>query len=532
MREKNRKYNIFFVILIAILLFPALLINIGILPLSADEATRATVALEMEYSGDLITPTINGIYYFNKPPFYNWILLSLYHLSGSHSEFLIRTPTVISLILFGLIIGFFVSKNTNKIIGLISALAFITCGRILFYDSFLGLIDITFSMLIFLNFMIIYDLLKKEKYGLLFFISWLLTAITFLMKGLPALVFQVITLVTAFTYFKQFRKLLSLTHFLPFLVYIFITGGYYYLLWQENPTMQYFGTLVSESTKRTFMEYGWWKTIQHLVTFPAEQIYHLAPWSVLLLLLFSRKSWKVIRQNNFITYLFLVFIFNIPIYWISYETYPRYLFMLYPLLLTVIVYVYYETGKEPGPIRKSTDIIFFVLLLLILPAGIFLFHRYTFQNTNHLIEVFISVLILVLLIIPLFLKMKPYRLFLLTLTLLVLRIGFDLVALPERAMVSRRVIQREQAIGAAKLAEGKQLTLSLNATCSHETTFYIEREHGTILKRHTGSYDPDALYLFDDPDPLKKGEEIVLRLETRWRNSPLRMSRIRENAGP
>ena len=61
--------------IILLLLIPALFINLGMSPLIADEATRGMVAFEMQQSGELITPTIHGEYYYNKPPLYNWILL-------------------------------------------------------------------------------------------------------------------------------------------------------------------------------------------------------------------------------------------------------------------------------------------------------------------------------------------------------------------------------------------------------------------------------------------------------------------------
>ena len=41
---------------------------------ATDEAIRSLVALEMKLSGNLITPTLHGEYYYNKPPLYNWIL--------------------------------------------------------------------------------------------------------------------------------------------------------------------------------------------------------------------------------------------------------------------------------------------------------------------------------------------------------------------------------------------------------------------------------------------------------------------------
>ena len=50
--------------LAAILALPALLIHLPLNPFLEDEAIRATVALEMQYSGNYIVPTINGDFYY------------------------------------------------------------------------------------------------------------------------------------------------------------------------------------------------------------------------------------------------------------------------------------------------------------------------------------------------------------------------------------------------------------------------------------------------------------------------------------
>ena len=54
------------------LAIPPFFINLGLLPLFADEPTRANVALEMILSGNYSVPTIGGEYYYNKPPVYNY----------------------------------------------------------------------------------------------------------------------------------------------------------------------------------------------------------------------------------------------------------------------------------------------------------------------------------------------------------------------------------------------------------------------------------------------------------------------------
>ena len=75
--EIFKKNNWIFYLIIGLLLFPALLINIGVLPFIDDEAIRALVSMEMIFSGDYITPTIAGELYFKKPPVFNWLVVSI-----------------------------------------------------------------------------------------------------------------------------------------------------------------------------------------------------------------------------------------------------------------------------------------------------------------------------------------------------------------------------------------------------------------------------------------------------------------------
>jgi len=283
-KTSPRQYQ-YLVWIILLLLFPALFINLGMSPLIGDEAIRGLVAFEMQQSGDWVIPTINGEHYYNKPPLYNWILLSFFNIFKQYSEFILRLPSVISLLLFGLVIYFTTRKELGKRVAFLSSMIFISCGRILFYDSMRGLIDLSFSMVIFLNFYLVYYFLTKKKYYSLFLISYLLVSIAFLMKGLPALIFQALTLLAALAYFKSLKKIFHPSHLLGILVFLILVGGYYYILWENSRDPEYFIRLVSESTKRTFIENGFWTTIKHLFIFPFDQVYHLLPWSFLFIFL-------------------------------------------------------------------------------------------------------------------------------------------------------------------------------------------------------------------------------------------------------
>jgi 4-amino-4-deoxy-L-arabinose transferase-like glycosyltransferase len=67
------------------------------------------VALEMILSKNYAVPTIGAEYYYNKPPFYNWILAGIYQLSGNYSEFTTRLPAIIPMFLFAITIYLSVS---------------------------------------------------------------------------------------------------------------------------------------------------------------------------------------------------------------------------------------------------------------------------------------------------------------------------------------------------------------------------------------------------------------------------------------
>ena len=513
---------------ILILLFPALLINLGLMPVSADEATRAIVALEMKYSGNYLTPTINGELYFNKPPLYNWILAGVFKLTGSASEFILRIPTIFFLLLFGIIIFLSVRKHTNERTAALSAFAFITAGRVMFYDSMLGLIDTSFSMLIFLNFIIIYHIFNEKNRVWMFVLSYFLVAVTFLMKGLPSIVFQFLTLIAAGAVFKDWKKFFNLFHALGIILFLVIAGGYYFLISHQYSPTDYIQVLFSESAKRTFLEHGWRSTFINLFTFPFEQVYHLLPWSLMVIFFFQKNFYAGVLENKFLSYLGLVFLANIPVYWISVEDYPRYMFMLYPIPFIIWFNHFSAIGEE----RKEKRILlqaFFALLIFCIPTIIIGNFIYPFQQKN---KVFIISLLLVVflgILIWFHLRKKGFLPEILIIAILILRLGFNLAIIPERYATSPTVHQKEQSLQVANLTEGKNLSLWPWSGCSHETIYYLTRETGKIIPIHQGEPIPGDLYILADKEELKDWEEVLYKFQTRWNNRMLRLSKCIEN---
>lgn len=347
MLHEKRERTIFWIVVAAILLLPpALLINLGLPTFIDDEGIRSLVALEMKLSGNHIVPTLNGELYYKKPPLYNWLILSFFNGTGIINEVTARLPTLFCLLGYALTVYYFFRKHYDTKIAFLNGFLLITCGRILFWDSLLGLIDIGFSWVMFVLFMSVYHEFQRGRLWHLFLLSYSLTAVGFMMKGLPAIVFQGFTLVSFFVYQKQFKQLFTFKHIVGGLLFLLIIGIYYFIYNQYNTLSSVFPTLLSESSKRTAAVFGIWKTILHLFTFPFEMVYHFLPWSILVIYFFTKNAWQEIRKDTFIAFNVLLFFANIIVYWFSVEVYPRYLLMLTPLIFSAFLHLHFKNEQD------------------------------------------------------------------------------------------------------------------------------------------------------------------------------------------
>lgn len=420
-----------FLLLLAI---PAFFLNLGLLPLFADEPTRANVALEMILSGNYSVPTIGAEYYYNKPPVYNWILASVYQMYGDFSEFTTRLPAIIPLFLFAvtiyLVVRYFLK---DKRIALVSAMLSMVNGRMLIYDSMLGHIDIFYSWLTFISFMCIFYFYEKKQWFMLFFTSYVITAITFLSKGMPSIVFQGVTIITVLIYTKQFRKFFSWQHILSGLVCLSIIGLYFYNYSRFNPNLEgYLATIWDQSSQRTAASVGLWKSVRHVLLFPFEYIGHLFPASLLLIFCFHHKFLKELWLNPFLKFCALTFLANVLVYWLSPETRPRYLLMLFPLLFIIWSHAYY-TYREALKIHNKIFEVAIIILVVAVSAAIPAVFFFDLQNyVSYLLPKAAVVFLLCVFFTVLILRLKHTKLIAFLAFLLVVRLGFSLFVLPHR----------------------------------------------------------------------------------------------------
>ncbi|TAK35547.1 MAG: hypothetical protein EPO28_14550 [Saprospiraceae bacterium] len=518
---------------VALLLLPALLTNLGLLAFFDDEGIRALVALEMKLSGNHITPTLFGEHYYNKPPLYNWILLAFFELTGHFDEFTARSATVFFLLIYAGTVYFFskpaFAKTPNSQ-SFLPALALITCGRILFWDSMLALIDICFSWVMYLLFMVIYREGERGRHGRMFVFAYGLAAIGFMLKGLPSVVFAGIALLTWLLWQRKGRQLFTWGHAAGIGIFTLIAGGYYAMYAQTNGLEEVLHTLFQESAKRTFIKHGFGQTALHLLTFPFEMWYHFLPWTLLAVYFLRKNAWVLIRRNKFITWNLLVFFTTVIPYWSSVEVYPRYLLMHVPLVFSAFFYLHFQNQEEDSKIGRVVETGFFVLCLLTTAASLLPHFWVAVQYLPQLHLKAASLTVALAGLSWLYWRWQAQRMLVFVLVLLVVRMGFNWFQIPNRQQLDCATGARTTAIEAAKLTNGKPLyILEYSLGLQPITAFYFTRETGQILRPRYENFDTSAYYIINPDAYPKSGYREIARFGIKWECSELVLGKINEN---
>lgn len=387
----------------------------------------------------------------------------------------------------------------------------------------LGLIDTCFSLVVFLNFMILYHYGAKGKWWLFFCISYMLFGIAFLLKGLPAVVFQGISIITALILHRAFRsKFVSLQHITGIVIGLLILLAYYIPYAQQVSLENVFSILLDQSMQRTGTHHGAIKTIFHVFTFPFEQAYHFLPWSILLIFFVHPKFRTWIKQDPFVRFNFWMFLANILVYWLSVQVYPRYLLMFLPLFNVVGYYILQQSLVENkrwwNIIRYAfiflSGVATLVIMLMPIDARV--------RNTDFIWLTWIagSAMMAVCFLAILW---DQTRLFLwMCLALLITRSVFTLVVLPNRKIEFSENRCREDC---KRLGQkyGQHPWYIYGETETHQVArFYISKYAEQIVRKSDTLDNPAAYYLVDralypdlhavtiDSLLLEKGEIIYL----------------------
>jgi len=74
--------------------------SLGVGEFKGEEARRVLPAVSMLQSGNWIVPTIGGEWYYNKPPFINWVVAASFAITSEQSEWSARLVSALFVLLF------------------------------------------------------------------------------------------------------------------------------------------------------------------------------------------------------------------------------------------------------------------------------------------------------------------------------------------------------------------------------------------------------------------------------------------------
>ncbi|MCB0575748.1 MAG: hypothetical protein KDC61_14410 [Saprospiraceae bacterium] len=509
------------IFIILALCIPAHLIFLGLGAFNGDEAIRAWVAMEMDFSGNYIATTMHGASYINKPPLFNWIILAATKLWGAYDELPSRLVTVFFLALFGFTVFRAVRKQFSTEFAFLAAITTVTSGRFLFYDSMLGLIDTTFSLVMYGLFMSIYFFGRREQWSRMFWVSYLLMAVGFMLKAFPAIVFQGLTLLAGLYYFRQLRLLFSWKHVAGALPAVAIIGLYLCVYAMYRPVDDLLFNLLHESTKRTVAEHSFGNTIYHIAKFPFDSIYHFLPFSLMLVFWIDRRLWSRIRSNDFVFFNFVVLAVNLPVYWTSSQVMPRYLLMLIPLFNTIGLYLLEQNIAE----RSWRYKFLFYTLGTLLTAGSLLMVVMPFiEPASQLPWIWpasVALLAGMGICAAMYFYDKQRFLWWFVTALILIRIGFDLIVLPVRHDGNDTSVARSDAIRMAEKYKDRHWYVYDDSETREPAMFYATASLGYIIERTDRLDIPGALYLVNLKDTARFDGVCLDTLRTDYRSTTL-----------
>ena len=463
-----------------VLLVVSLFVNLGVAPLYLEEPRRAFLALEMWFNNNLIVPTEYGAFYYEKPPFWNWVILLGFELFGQ-TEFAARFFTPVSLLVMGMLLFFSVKKYIGLKEAIYSTLFFLVSVDIYFHFSQLAEIDLFYSLITFTSILVVFIFYQKKNFGLLFPVFYLLNAVGFLTKAFPSLIFVGVTLAVFFWYKRDLKHLFHWAHWVGVFLFLIIVGGYFYLYNQANDASVFIKELWGSSSRRTVThDHQTLNVLAHIFIFPLEILKNLLPAGILILFAFNKRAVKIIKSNPFAEFSFFIVLGNLIVYWFSPGANQRYIYMLYPFVIVVLTYLYFHLKSTVVFASKVFTLFMYAVMgIFTLACSVIPFIK-DLQVVPNLLILSIIFGFVFLVLCYLFYRNKQIRLLLFIGAFILFRLFFDFTYLPYRSIDSWPQRNKDDAVAISQIV-GNDPVFMYHKRLSRTTVFYLERETQKVL---------------------------------------------------
>jgi 4-amino-4-deoxy-L-arabinose transferase-like glycosyltransferase len=320
-----RQIDIFFLLALVIAGYG---FRLATLSIRGEESRWATVAMEMERSGDWVVPRQQGEPFLSRPPMGSWLIGLSASLCGGYEPFAVRLPSLLAVLITTLVIHSYASSFLGRTGALASAVGFAVMPEIMQMGR-LAESDIVFTMFLGSAFLT-WHWGQARKSRLAWVVSYLLVAAATLTKGPQAPVYFGLTVGIYLISIGQWRMLLSWTHAWAILAYMAAVGVWVVPFCGEMGLAQTWKIIMGDSTDR-FHGLSPSDIVEHLVRYPVEVVGCTAPWSYLSLAFFSRSFRRSLGDAGPLArFMLIALAVSFPTCWITPGGQTRYMMPLYP----------------------------------------------------------------------------------------------------------------------------------------------------------------------------------------------------------
>ncbi|OGS97374.1 MAG: phospholipid carrier-dependent glycosyltransferase [Gallionellales bacterium RIFCSPLOWO2_02_FULL_57_47] len=337
-----------------------------------DEGRYAEIPREMVASGDWVTPRLNGLKYFEKPPLQYWATATAYTVFGEH-QWTSRLWAALTGFT-GLFIVWFAGLRLfgREAAGYAAALLgstflYVGMGHINTLDMGVTFF-ITLGILSLLLAQAQTDIRKQRNWMML---AWAGMGLAVLSKGLMGLVLPGASLFVYMAVQRDF-SLLRRMHWLPGLaVFLLVTAPWFYLVMKANPEFFDKFFIYEHYTRFTTTEHGRYQPWYYFIPI---LLGGMLPWSVLMLdtlwrsvpgMQSGKANMPIGREFNAERFLLVWIVFVYVFFSASGSKLPSYLLPMFPALALLM-------GKQVAAMsaRRLLWLVAPMLPLMLLALGL------------------------------------------------------------------------------------------------------------------------------------------------------------------
>ncbi|MEP7311280.1 MAG: phospholipid carrier-dependent glycosyltransferase [Pseudomonadota bacterium] len=206
--------------------------------LDPDEGRYAEIPREMVASGDWVTPRLNDLKYFEKPPLQYWATAAAYSVFGVHEWTARLWAAVLAFLTLPLVYGFARRVGQSRSVAL-TAVSILAVNPYFGLVGQLNLLDQAFAFLLVASVFALLlgqaELTNRARQRRWLLVAWVGMALAVLSKGIVALVLGAAALGLYMLVQRDFSPLKRM-HFVPGLaVFLAIAAPWFWLVQARNP---------------------------------------------------------------------------------------------------------------------------------------------------------------------------------------------------------------------------------------------------------------------------------------------------------